>query len=76
MNRTCLVLMPAMGVVVLVAVGPIWRVSIDEVPPAGRCQVPFQPRDHIRQTAPAFQICEQKGLVSTHFARITLHHFE
>ena len=76
MSRTCLVLMPAMGVMVLVAVGPIWCVSIDEVPPLGRGQVSFQPRNHIRQTGPAFQICEQKGPVSTHFARVTLHHFE
>lgn len=56
MGRTYLVLMPAMGMVMFVAVGLIWRVGVHKVSPFGRRQVPFQPRDYIRQTAPVFQI--------------------
>jgi hypothetical protein len=40
--------MPAVGVMVFVAVRLIWRVGIDEIPAFGRCQVPFKPCDHIR----------------------------
>lgn len=76
MSRTCLVLMPAMRMMVFVGVGLMWRMSIHEVPTSRRRKVPFQPCGDIRQTASIFQICEQKRPGSTHFARITLHHFE